>query len=85
MEDQTIWVLVPPNYLPIFVGGLDPNVSEDVLKQVFAPYGEVVHVKIPIGKRCGFVQFANRPSAEQALQMLQGTLIGGKNVRLSWG
>ena len=26
-----------------------------------------------------------RPSAEQALQLLQGTLIGGQNVRLSWG
>ncbi|KAK3143660.1 hypothetical protein QOZ80_4AG0303250 [Eleusine coracana subsp. coracana] len=74
-----------PSNTTIFVGGLDPNVTEDVLKQVFAPYGEVVHVKIPIGKRCGFVQFATRPSAEQALQMLQGTLIGGQNVRLSWG
>jgi RNA recognition motif-containing protein len=74
-----------PNNTTIFVGGLDPNVTEDVLKQVFAPYGEVVHVKIPVGKRCGFVQFATRPSAEQALQLLQGTLIGGQNVRLSWG
>ncbi|KAM0868392.1 hypothetical protein ACQ4PT_041374 [Festuca glaucescens] len=104
-----------PSNTTIFVGGLDPNVSEDALKQVFAPYGEVVHVKIPVGKRCGFVQFANRlmlftdslfvpfctrlkyfilryssqcvfrPSAEQALQMLQGTLIGGQNARLSWG
>jgi RNA recognition motif-containing protein len=44
----------------IFVGGLDPNVTEDMLKQVFTPYGEVVHVKIPVGKRCGFVQYANR-------------------------
>ncbi|CAL5014782.1 unnamed protein product [Urochloa decumbens] len=74
-----------PNNTTIFVGGLDPNVTEDVLKQVFAPYGEVVHVKIPVGKRCGFVQFVTRPSAEQALMMLQGTLIGGQNVRLSWG
>ncbi|XP_062183938.1 RNA-binding protein L-like [Phragmites australis] len=74
-----------PNNTTIFVGGLDPNVTEDVLRQVFAPYGEVVHVKIPVGKRCGFVQFVTRPSAEQALLMLQGTLIGGQNVRLSWG
>ncbi|KQJ84715.1 hypothetical protein BRADI_5g22410v3 [Brachypodium distachyon] len=74
-----------PNNTTIFVGGLDPNVTEDALKQVFAPYGEVIHVKIPVGKRCGFVQFVNRPSAEQALQMLQGTPIGGQNVRLSWG
>lgn len=74
-----------PNNTTIFVGGLDPNVTEDTLKQVFSPYGEVVHVKIPVGKRCGFVQFVTRPSAEQALLMLQGALIGAQNVRLSWG
>ncbi|CAO2164137.1 unnamed protein product [Urochloa humidicola] len=74
-----------PNNTTIFVGGLDPNVTEDMLKQIFTPYGEVVHVKIPAGKRCGFVQYANRSSAEEALVILQGTLIGGQNVRLSWG
>ncbi|KAG8046680.1 hypothetical protein GUJ93_ZPchr0008g12942 [Zizania palustris] len=74
-----------PNNTTIFVGGLDSNVTEDVLKQVFTPYGDVVHVKIPIGKRCGFVQYSNRSSAEEALQILQGTLVGGQNVRLSWG
>ncbi|NP_001141359.1 Polyadenylate-binding protein RBP45-like [Zea mays] len=74
-----------PNNTTIFVGGLDPNVTEDMLKQVFTPYGDVVHVKIPVGKRCGFVQYANRSSAEEALVILQGTLVGGQNVRLSWG
>ncbi|KAG0494563.1 hypothetical protein HPP92_005557 [Vanilla planifolia] len=34
-----------PNNTTIFVGGLDPNVTEDVLRQVFSPYGELVHVE----------------------------------------
>lgn len=46
--------------LQIFVGGLDPNVTDDQLRQVFSSYGELVHVKIPVGKGCGFVQFASR-------------------------
>ncbi|URE13557.1 RNA-binding protein C23E6.01c [Musa troglodytarum] len=74
-----------PNNTTIFVGGLDPNVTDDHLRQVFSPYGEIVYIKIPVGKRCGFVQFANRANAEEALQMLNGTLLGGQNVRLSWG
>ncbi|URE43668.1 RNA-binding protein C23E6.01c, partial [Musa troglodytarum] len=74
-----------PNNTTIFVGGLDPNVTDDHLRQVFSPYGETVYVKIPAGKRCGFVQFANRASAEEALRMLNGTLLGGQNIRLSWG
>ncbi|GAA0160333.1 hypothetical protein LIER_16913 [Lithospermum erythrorhizon] len=69
----------------IFVGGLDPNVSDEDLRQPFSNYGEIVSVKIPIGRGCGFVQFANRSDAEEALQKLNGTVIGKQSVRLSWG
>ncbi|XP_023921692.1 polyadenylate-binding protein RBP47 [Quercus suber] len=69
----------------IFVGGLDPNVSDEDLKQPFSQYGDIVSVKIPTGKGCGFVQFANRNNAEEALQKLNGTVIGKQTVRLSWG
>ncbi|GJX76966.1 polyadenylate-binding protein RBP45-like protein [Tanacetum coccineum] len=74
-----------PNNTTVFVGGLDPNVTDEHLKQVFSQYGQLVHVKIPVGKRCGFVQFAERSCAEEALRMLQGTQFGGQTVRLSWG
>ncbi|GJX39958.1 polyadenylate-binding protein RBP47-like protein [Tanacetum coccineum] len=43
----------------IFVGGLDTAVSNEDLKQPFSQYGEIVLVKIPIGKGWGFVQFVN--------------------------
>ncbi|KAJ6841175.1 polyadenylate-binding protein RBP47-like [Iris pallida] len=69
----------------VFVGGLDPNVSEDELKQAFSQYGEIASVKIPIGKQCGFVQFVNRSNAEDALLALNGKAIGKQTVRLSWG
>ncbi|XAR61854.1 hypothetical protein NMG60_11016388 [Bertholletia excelsa] len=69
----------------IFVGGLDPNVTDEDLRQPFSQYGEIVSVKIPVGKGCGFVQFANRNNAEEALQKLNGTTIGKQTVRLSWG
>ncbi|KAL5979771.1 Polyadenylate-binding protein rbp47b' [Asimina triloba] len=69
----------------IFVGGLDPNVTEDELRQIFVQFGELVYVKIPVGKGCGFVQFGTRASAEDAIQRLQGTIIGQQTIRLSWG
>ncbi|CAL5332360.1 hypothetical protein CsSME_00013807 [Camellia sinensis var. sinensis] len=69
----------------IFVGGLDPNVTDEDLRQPFSQYGEIVSVKIPVGKGCGFVQFANRNNAEEALQKLNGSTIGNQTVRLSWG
>ncbi|KAI4366415.1 hypothetical protein MLD38_022296 [Melastoma candidum] len=69
----------------IFVGGLDPDVSDEDLRQPFSQYGEIVSVKIPMNKGCGFIQFANRNDAEEALQKLNGTTIGKQSVRLSWG
>ncbi|KAK5818698.1 hypothetical protein PVK06_023642 [Gossypium arboreum] len=69
----------------IFVGNLDPNVTEEELKQFFSPLGEIVYVKIPAAKGCGFVQFATRTSAEEAIQRMQGQMIGQQVVRISWG
>eukprot|EP01018_Ginkgo_biloba_P024658 Gb_07135 [translate_table: standard] len=74
-----------PNNTTIFVGGLDPNATDEDLRQVFGQFGELVYVKIPMGKGCGFVQFIHRSSAEEALQRLHGTLIGQRSIRLSWG
>ncbi|CAN6987744.1 unnamed protein product [Brassica rapa subsp. trilocularis] len=74
-----------PTNTTIFVGALDESVTEDGLKSVFGQFGELVHVKIPAGKRCGFVQYANRACAEQALNQLNGTQLGGQRIRLSWG
>uniref|UniRef100_A0A6N2KGD2 RRM domain-containing protein n=1 Tax=Salix viminalis TaxID=40686 RepID=A0A6N2KGD2_SALVM len=73
------------NNTTIFVGGIDSDVTDEDLRQPFSQYGEVVSVKIPVGKGCAFVQFANRKNAEDALQSLNGTTIGKQTVRLSWG
>ncbi|KAL8461398.1 hypothetical protein ACS0TY_031940 [Phlomoides rotata] len=74
-----------PTNTTIFVGNLDANVTDDLLRQVFGQYGQLPHVKIPVGKRCGFVQFADRSSAEEALRMLNGSTLGAQSIRLSWG
>ncbi|XP_010546929.1 PREDICTED: polyadenylate-binding protein RBP45B [Tarenaya hassleriana] len=74
-----------PTNTTVFVGGLDPSVTDDHLRKVFGQYGEIVHVKIPAGKRCGFVQFSEKSCAEEALRMLNGLQLGGQSVRLSWG
>lgn len=69
----------------IFVGGIESDVTDEDLRQPFSQFGEVVSVKIPVGRGCGFVQFANRKNAEEAMQRLNGVVIGQQTVRLSWG
>ncbi|KAJ1412370.1 RNA-binding domain superfamily [Sesbania bispinosa] len=80
---------VPPDYdvnnTTLFVGNLDLNVSEEELKQNFMQFGEIVSCKIQAGKGCGFIQFGIRASAEEAIQKMQGKMIGQQVIRVSWG
>ena len=58
VQGGNLWQVI--NYMQVFVGGLDPTITDDHLKNVFSQYGEIVHMKIPAGKRCGFVQFSEK-------------------------
>lgn len=69
----------------VFVGGLNSEITDEELRQTFSEFGEVLSVKIPVGKGCGFVQFSNRSSAEESIQQLNNTVIGKSTLRLSWG
>uniref|UniRef100_A0A7S0WJK0 RRM domain-containing protein n=1 Tax=Chlamydomonas leiostraca TaxID=1034604 RepID=A0A7S0WJK0_9CHLO len=74
-----------PNNTTLFIGGLSPSVTEAELHTAFARFGEIVYTKIPQGKGCGFVQFVARPAAELAMQEMNGTVLGGMSIRISWG
>jgi RNA recognition motif-containing protein len=69
----------------VFVGGLSCPISEDELKQYFHIFGDIVYVKIPPGKGCGFVQYVSRYAAELAIEQMNGYQIGSSRIRLSWG
>lgn len=75
---------VQPN-TTVFVGGLSCPLQEEELKAYFSIFGEIVYVKIPPGKGCGFVQFVSRQSAEMAIDQMNGYQIGSSRIRLSWG
>ena len=73
-----------PENSTVFVGGLDPTLTEPDLRTHFEAFGELVYVKIPAGKGCGFVQFTRRADAEASIQALNGTTIKGRAVRVDF-
>jgi hypothetical protein len=79
----------PSDYDPanttLFVGGLAPGVGEPGLRAAFGRFGDIVYVKAPAGKGCGFVQFVLRAAAERAMAAMHGAPLGGAPVRVSWG
>ncbi|KAJ0793117.1 putative RNA recognition motif domain, nucleotide-binding alpha-beta plait domain superfamily [Helianthus annuus] len=49
-----------PTNTTVYIGNLDSAVTEEELRQIFLQFGEIVYVKIPAAKGCGFVQFVAR-------------------------
>lgn len=84
-NDPTSPVMTPQQNTTVFVGGLSCPLQEQELKQYFSIFGEIIYVKIPPGKGCGFVQFVSRQSAEMAIDQMNGYQIGSCRIRLSWG
>jgi hypothetical protein len=73
-----------PSLTTIFVGNL-ADAGDAELRAAFGHLGAVEHTKVPPGKGCGFVQFAERAAAEAAVATMQGALVGAQHVRVSWG
>lgn len=74
-----------PTNTTLFIGGLSSQVIEDQLRMVFGQFGDIIYVKIPQGKGCGFVQYVLRSSAERAMMTMNGKILGNSAMRISWG
>lgn len=86
---QTLQPLHPsdldPTNTTLFIGGLSSQVLEDQLRAIFSQFGDIIYVKIPQGKGCGFVQYVLRSSAETAMMAMNGKILGNSAMRISWG
>jgi len=77
-EDTTITTL--------WIGGLTEDIGEPEVRAAFFPFGEMSSVRVITDKKCCFVTFLARDSAEKAAAKLYNSLnINGKALRMSWG
>ncbi|ERF71477.1 hypothetical protein EPUS_00466 [Endocarpon pusillum Z07020] len=82
-----------PNKRALYVGGLDPRVTEEVLKQIFETTGHVQSVKIipdknfqSKGLNYGFVEYDDPGAAERAMSTLNGRRVHQslQEIRVNW-
>lgn len=70
----------------IYVGNLSWTLKDQDLQNLFAPYGEVSSAKIVSdkftnrSKGFGFVEMTNDDEAKAAIEALNGTEVGGRNI-----
>jgi len=73
----------------LYVGNLSYTISEEELKNVFSPIGEVQSCKIITdaatgrSKGFGFIEMANDEAAEKAIATLNGTTVMDRALNVS--
>ncbi|RKP38505.1 hypothetical protein BJ085DRAFT_5609, partial [Dimargaris cristalligena] len=74
----------------LYVGNLDPRVTEDMLRDIFNTLGKVQSVKLIAdrnfanqGLNYGFVEFSDHQAAEQAL-IMNGRSVFDKEIKVNW-
>ena len=70
----------------IFVGNLTSTTTEEELRQLFAPYGEIEYASTiadqATGQAQGFVGMPNATEAQAAIDGLQGTRLKGQTLTI---
>eukprot|EP01112_Ceratiomyxa_fruticulosa_P007329 TRINITY_DN1898_c1_g1_i4.p1 TRINITY_DN1898_c1_g1~~TRINITY_DN1898_c1_g1_i4.p1 ORF type:complete len:270 (-),score=76.81 TRINITY_DN1898_c1_g1_i4:98-907(-) len=74
---------VPPTNTSVYVGNVNPDVQESLLRDVFSPYGVVQEVRMQKG--FAFVRYQNHEQAASAIHHMNGKLLDGKPIKCSWG
>ena len=73
----------------IFVGNLAFSTTDQDLRQLFEPYGEVDTINIITDRYTGqsrgfgFVEMPDRAAAQAAIQGLQGQALGGRTLNVN--
>ncbi|XP_076313943.1 negative elongation factor E isoform X2 [Tachypleus tridentatus] len=65
----------------IYVNGF--NVTEEILRNGFAPFGNIMNISMELDKNCGFVTFEKMESADKAINEMNGKMVSGVKLRVS--
>jgi cold-inducible RNA-binding protein len=73
----------------IFVGNLSFNTSEDELRTLFEPFGQVDRISIMTDRDTGrsrgfgFVEMASNEDGDKAITALNGSQVGGRTINVN--
>lgn len=83
-----------PNTTNLYLGNLNPKMTEQELCEIFGRYGPLASVKImwprsqeerQRKRNCGFVAYMNRKDGERAIKHLSGQEVMGFEMKMGWG
>ena len=74
--------LVPNQNL--YVGQVQRDVTENDLREAFAPFGQIESIQIKYDKHCAFIRFAEVEQAQNA-QRKRSITVKGSDLPVNWG
>ena len=73
----------------LYVGNLSFSTTEEMLKDTFAEFGDVVEAKLMIERETGrsrgfaFVELASADAARTAIEQMNGAVLDGRSLRVN--
>merc|ERR1719347_665055 len=59
------------------------GISEEMLRNTFLQYGQIVNISMEVEKNCGFITYDKVESTERAIAEVNGSLVGGVQLKVS--
>ena len=73
----------------LYIGGLDKQVTQEILHAAFLPFGEIIHIHIPMDtsvdehRGFGFLEFEEIDDAQHAIDNMDGAELFGRVLRVN--
>ncbi|XP_072258903.1 cytotoxic granule associated RNA binding protein TIA1-like [Pyxicephalus adspersus] len=74
-----------PSKCTVYCGGVTSGLTEQLMRQTFSPFGQIMEVRVFPDKGYSFVRFNAHESAAHAIVSVNGTTIEGHVVKCYWG
>ncbi|KAM4883437.1 cytotoxic granule associated RNA binding protein TIA1 isoform 3-T3 [Sylvia borin] len=74
-----------PSNCTVYCGGVTSGLTEQLMRQTFSPFGQIMEIRVFPDKGYSFVRFSSHESAAHAIVSVNGTTIEGHVVKCYWG
>ncbi|CAG0879271.1 unnamed protein product [Darwinula stevensoni] len=59
------------------------NITEELLKRAFQPFGNIINISMEIEKNCGFITFDKTECTDRAISSMNGSMVSGVQLKVS--
>ncbi|XP_061766810.1 nucleolysin TIAR [Nerophis ophidion] len=74
-----------PQNCTVYCGGIQHGLSDQLMRQTFTPFGQIMEIRVFPEKGYSFIRFSSHDSAAHAIVSVNGTVIEGHIVKCYWG